>query len=775
MAKKADRRQQVRDKRTERDGYWWRRLYDAVGVWPLVICAAFTVLATFISLYGTHARDFRVGQRIKQPIYAEVDFEVPDEQETLRRQSAARAAVPSHFRLNHELFAQVTREIQDLYQAAQAAETFEEFQAAAGKQSWNVDAEGYAQLRAYAEAQGAARFESQVTRLQSELRKEKTWRVRSVDDRSPASTAEYVLVHENGAPDQPEDELKQVRKLELVPISNETSIRRAADSLCSAAGFTRSLRPCIVDILTRRMSEAPILVFDRGTTNEAMTQADAEVAPATIAFPSGRPFVSVKPDTGVTASDLALLDMHARAYAEYLKSDSERAVQLRRRDLLRQIGIGVICVLTSLAFFGYVGLYQRRVLLNHTRLLTLTALFVLTLLAARLIDARTDIKEFIYTPPIFAGSVLAIAYSRRFAIGAMAFVGVVLMLSLRADAPMLITMMVGVTATCMMLGTIRTRTRLLWVGAASSAFIFVTGVSFSLIDGQELQFALERGLWAAAACALSAMLLQTSLPLVERAFRIATSLTLLEWRDPTRPLLQRLAQEAPGTYAHSLAIGEMASAACEAIGANTLLTQVGALYHDIGKLNKPEYFTENQSAKINRHDKLAPTMSLLIIIGHVKDGIEMAREYKLPRVLVPFIGEHHGTTVVRYFHHLASEKQPQIASGKHDREVSEARFRYPGPKPRSKETAVLMICDGAEGAVRSLAEPTPGRIEQMVHQIVAGRLSDGQFDDCDITLRELHRVEDSLVKNLTSYYHGRVAYPKREKAEERTPQTSAAG
>ncbi|MCH7812606.1 MAG: hypothetical protein IID40_01165 [Planctomycetes bacterium] len=168
-------------------------------------------------------------------------------------------------------------------------------------------------------------------------------------------------------------------------------------------------------------------------------------------------------------------------------------------------------------------------------------------------------------------------------------------------------------------------------------------------------------------------------------------------------------------------------------------------------------------------------MSLLIILGHVKDGIELAREYSLPRVLFPFIEEHHGTTVVRYFHHKASEQQPRIASGRHDREVSEAEFRYPGPKPRSKETAVLMICDSVEGTVRSLAEPTAGRIESVVHQVLSDRLNDGQFGECDITLRELQTVEDSIVKSLCTFYHGRVTYPKGPPAKEvAVPESEAA-
>jgi putative nucleotidyltransferase with HDIG domain len=294
----------------------------------------------------------------------------------------------------------------------------------------------------------------------------------------------------------------------------------------------------------------------------------------------------------------------------------------------------------------------------------------------------------------------------------------------------------------------------------------LAAIAGGLVMEQQLSFVLQHALLSGVVTFAAAGAIALLLPFIERIFNTVTSLSLLEWRDPTKPLLQLLAREAPGTYSHSLVLGTLADAACEKIGADGLLTQVGALYHDIGKIHRPSYFTENQEGRISRHENLSPTMSLLIILGHVKDGLELARQYKLPRLLHQFIAEHHGTTVVRYFHRMASEKQPHIASGRHDREVAEADFRYSGPRPHSKESAVLMLCDGVEGAVRSLGEPTVGRIESTVQQIVADRLNDGQFDECDITLREIRLVEDSLIKSLCSIYHGRVAYPKPVKAEQ---------
>jgi membrane-associated HD superfamily phosphohydrolase len=182
---------------------------------------------------------------------------------------------------------------------------------------------------------------------------------------------------------------------------------------------------------------------------------------------------------------------------------------------------------------------------------------------------------------------------------------------------------------------------------------------------------------------------------------------------------------------------------------------------------KPNYFVENQRARINAHENLAPTMSLLVILAHVKDGLALAREHGLPPVLHQFIAEHHGTTVVKYFHSIAAQRA--AADGLDEREVSETEFRYPGPKPRSRESAILMLCDGVEGAVRALQEPTPGRIETVVHEIVMARLMDGQLDDCDFTLKELSRVEQSLVKSLCAIHHGRIAYPKSSVSEKKIP------
>jgi hypothetical protein len=242
---------------------------------------------------------------------------------------------------------------------------------------------------------------------------------------------------------------------------------------------------------------------------------------------------------------------------------------------------------------------------------------------------------------------------------------------------------------------------------------------------------------------------------MEFLFRMTTGMTLLEHADASRPLLRRLAVEAPGTYSHSMHVATLAEAGAEAIGADALLARVGAYYHDIGKVNKPEYFVENQLDGVNRHVNLSPSISLLVIIGHVKDGVALAKEARLPASLVQFIQQHHGTTLVEYFYHRAcQQKDPAAAGG-----VSEMQYRYPGPKPRTKEVAIVMLADCVESATRAMREWTPARIETLVHDLAMKRLLDGQFDECDLTIRELERVERAMVKTLLGIYHGRIAYP----------------
>jgi putative nucleotidyltransferase with HDIG domain len=240
------------------------------------------------------------------------------------------------------------------------------------------------------------------------------------------------------------------------------------------------------------------------------------------------------------------------------------------------------------------------------------------------------------------------------------------------------------------------------------------------------------------------------LPLAEKITGIDTYPKLLEWSDLNRPLIQRLSLEAPGTYHHTIAMANLAEAACNAIGANGLLARVGSYYHDIGKLKKPQYFVENQVKGRNPHDKLKPSTSAAIIRNHVRDGLELADEYGVPRAIRAFVTEHHGTGQISYFLEKARER---------DGSVSPAEFAYPGPTPQSAETAVCMLADGVEASVRVLHDPNPQKIRDVIDHIVRQRIEQGQLRDAPLTLKQLEIVKDQFARMVIAQYHNRIDYP----------------
>jgi len=242
----------------------------------------------------------------------------------------------------------------------------------------------------------------------------------------------------------------------------------------------------------------------------------------------------------------------------------------------------------------------------------------------------------------------------------------------------------------------------------------------------------------------------------ERLFDITTDITLLELSDLNHPLLKRLSLEAPGTFHHSMVVGNLAEAAAKEIGANSLLARVGSYYHDIGKIEKPEYFIENQMGAHNAHSKLSPHMSALILVSHVKNGIEMAEKAKIPRLIRNFIPEHHGTNIMSYFYQKAKENEGETS-------ITESDFRYPGPKPQSKETAIVMLADVVEAASRTVKNPTSSRIKAFIENLILQRFEQGELDECDLTIRDIKKITDAFLKIQMGVFQHRIDYPDQDK------------
>jgi putative nucleotidyltransferase with HDIG domain len=262
--------------------------------------------------------------------------------------------------------------------------------------------------------------------------------------------------------------------------------------------------------------------------------------------------------------------------------------------------------------------------------------------------------------------------------------------------------------------------------------------------------------------AISAIIALLILPMLEHTFAITTDISLLEFSDLGHPLLQRLALEAPGTYHHSLVVANLAQAAAESIGANGLEARVCSYFHDIGKLTKPNFFAENIHMQHNPHDDIPPSMSTLVIIAHVKEGLSLAMLNNLPKPVMRAISEHHGTSMLRFFHNKAqTQLEFEMDTGEGSTpKVDEGSFRYPGPKPSTKVSAIIGLADAAEAASRSIEKTSPGHIESLVKDIVHARIDDGQLDDCDLSMKDIAKIKRTFVFTLTNMLHGRIPYPK---------------
>ncbi|MFA5858755.1 MAG: HDIG domain-containing metalloprotein [Elusimicrobiota bacterium] len=299
---------------------------------------------------------------------------------------------------------------------------------------------------------------------------------------------------------------------------------------------------------------------------------------------------------------------------------------------------------------------------------------------------------------------------------------------------------------------IRQRTDFIQTGLKLVGFNALTMVLLGLLNGWKIWDMPMYILYGVANALASTILTLGILPYLEITFARTSNIRLLELSDANHPLLKQLSMEAPGTFHHSLLVASLAEQAADIIHANSLLCRVGAYFHDIGKLSKSEFFIENQLIQqTNTADTISPSVSSLIIISHVKEGVNLALKYNLDRVIIDFIQQHHGTSLIKFFYHKVLENS--------EGEVSEDSFRYPGPKPQTKEAAIIMLADAVEAATRSIKKPTPPKIKDLVLQIINNQFTDGQFDDCPITLADLHKVGDRFAKTLIGIYHPRIEYP----------------
>ncbi len=358
-------------------------------------------------------------------------------------------------------------------------------------------------------------------------------------------------------------------------------------------------------------------------------------------------------------------------------------------------------------------------------------------------------------PFAFCGMLIGVLFEVRIFIFPVLIVSVLSGIMIHEDLNFTLYALIGNVAAALTVQNCRTRTALLRGGLMVGAANVLTALTITMIHNEfSIYKVLYDTIFAFLGGLLVSILVSWVVPILESLFRITTDIRLLELSDTNQRVLKDLLVHAPGTYQHSLMVGNLSEEAAESVGANPLLARVSALYHDIGKIQKAEYFVENQINLENRHDKLTPSMSALILISHVKDGVELARKQKLPPAILDIIRQHHGTSLITFFYQKAKEHEdPSI------HETKEEDYRYPGPKPQTKEAAIVMITDAIEAASRVLTSPNSSRIEMMVNKILERIYIDGQLDECDLTLKDLSKIKKSLLPILNSIYHHRIDYP----------------
>ncbi|MEA2736075.1 MAG: cyclic-di-AMP phosphodiesterase PgpH [Humisphaera sp.] len=747
--KSVSRREQIRKDRPDTTARKWEHLRSNGVIVSLQIAAVFWVAATGILMLRQDVVPYRPGQWAHHDIISRVDFTFMDKQQLAEAQRLARQNSPRVYTAVPDVWKPLEEKLLALPDLVAGVPTLNELSPELREV---LDAGAFTPLKEiHANERRRTAYNNSIKAF-----------IASLKQFDPANPAKSLIILKFNARSAERDSGKEII-VRGIDASGNLAVAQVKSEVTFAPEITEDLLPRLSRLADEKIGDIalspkiaaltlksikPNFVIDEGATAEEQNRA-ANVVTATqgqINYRRNQPLV-LKGE---------IEDRHW----QLLRAEHEAFVQTLDRNRIKQtIGLAAIVLLITTVLATYVMKYQPKVVKKHPRAIAICALLLSMLLMAQLAGIGTNpLFVFGVAPTILVAMILTIAYDQRFAMGIATLHAVLVSIALSQGLSFFVILFAGVMTCCYLLDDIRTRSKLIEVGGATALAMMAATFASGLISMDPVKwFIIKNCLYTGAAGIATGFVVLGILPFIEKAFRITTSMTLLELADASHPLLRRLSVEAPGTYNHSLQVATIAEACAEAIHVNSLLSRVASYYHDVGKINKPDYFCENQSDGINRHMNLSPSVSLLIIIGHVKDGVELAKEYNLPTSILPFIQQHHGTTLVEFFYHQAMTKKDQSAPDQPA--ISEVQYRYPGPRPRTKEIAIVMVADAVESATRAMQEPSAGRIEALVHELVMKRLLDGQFDDCDLSMREIQQIERSCVKSLLSIYHGRIAYP----------------
>ncbi len=715
-------------------------------------CCIVFLFLLLVSLVATWSREqikVRDGQIVTTTRITRLDYEIEDTSATETNQEEARNSSPRIYFVNDSFIERLSASILGLPTAVFGKTTLEEVAPELVEQ-FKLSPDKLVALQAMTkDGAPTSTWRGAVSRLTRNLRGSNP--LLTNDEFQIFTTtppANRALVSTNNRVQPP-------YQAEAIALPVEGSgFDLVVSEFISRAGFKEATVPIIESRL--RFENQPSVQFDVEATQKRVEEAIAAVQPVISAHHKG--------EIIWTRGDRLTAKQYEEAVLE--QSQFEISAPIFVQWLPR---LGTIGLLAMLAIFigAYTTISNPRISKNPLRLFMLCFLMVLMLGLSVVVTLEAPVFVFAaaIVPTLLVITIACLAYGQRLAMF-LAFMQCALVTMALSEPIIWFVVMVAGCGT--MIGQLKdvSHRQTLIRASGITAIAFGLGTCFfSLVQLPDITVAWQQvvsdSLIAGGSSLVVGFFVLGILEPIERIFDITTGMSLTELKDMRNNLLKKLQELAPGTFNHSRQVADIAESAAEAIGCNSLLAYAGGLYHDIGKMNKPEYFIENQTG-FNRHTTLKPSMSLLIIIGHVKDGIELAREYDLPREIIHFIEAHHGSTLVEYFYH-AAKKAAEEAGGN---PINDMNFRYPGPKPKTKEVAILMIADAVESASRVMPDPNPGRIEALVRDLSRKRLLDHQFDDCDLTFGELAKIEDAIIARLNSIYHTRVKYPEDEKPEE---------
>lgn len=718
-------------------------------IWSILIWGGFIIACAAVAITARQQPLVAAGRVMNFTAVARVPFTIEDPSATEQKRMLARQRTPRVYQPLPTALESVKNSIENLPRALAAVTQVEEVGEEL-RRLFNLTPESFDAVRAeFVDGEVSERWKEKTEALYAGLLR------RPIVD---ASTFEREI-SEGFSPDievrLPAEPPSRLARNLMVSVRDERRLNEAMQEVARTAGFTPPVLGSVVNRLVA--APEPTFRFEEALTLERQAQRAEEQPPE---------YTQVVANQVLFTRGEVLSSEALERYERELEAFQANAPRLR--IWIRSLSIAAAVTAIGLAIAGYLTLFNQRLRNDPARTGIVAAMLAIAL-AVACFGTVLNPALVVFTaiaPTVFIAVVIVTAYGQRVALAMGALHAVLVCIALDQPIGIYALILTGISFAVLQLREIRDRRTMIRMGIYAGTALAVGAVLVALIDRPIVEAAIRQTAIDALLAGLGGFMVGVvalaMLPGIERIFDVTTGMTLIELRDSKQPLLKQLQQRAPGTYNHSLNVASIAEAAADSIGADSLLTYVGALYHDVGKMNKPEYFVENQVGGINKHDKLSPAMSLLVIVGHVKDGMAMAEEYNLPMSLRHFIEAHHGSTLVEFFYQRARKQAEQTAgrSGADEPDLpEEIEYRYPGPRPRTKEVAILMLADAVESATRTMVEPTPARIEALVRAIAGKRLMDGQFDECELTLRELQTIEESISKSVASIYHGRVLYP----------------